>query len=85
MARERLDFLIVILKLVLVRQCDVPVPVPSHDGEAASIEAAVIKPSECAACAHRDGFDVIPVEEVNGMPPFEHHLVGKVSILNKLR
>ena len=85
MAGQRLDFLIVILILVLVSQRDVPVRVPGQDGEAASIEAAVIKPSEGAACAYRDGFDVIPVEEVNGMPPFEHHLVGKVSILNKLR
>ena len=74
MARQRLDFLIVILELVLVSQRDVSVRVPGHDGEAASIEAAVIKPSEGAARAYRDRLYVIPVEEVDWMPPFEHHL-----------
>ena len=82
MARQRLDFLIVILILVLVSQRDVSVRVPGQDGEAASVEAAVIKASEGAACAYRDGFDVIPVEEVNRMPPFEHHLENKMIILN---
>ena len=85
MARQRLYFLIVILELVLVSQRDVPVRVPGQDGEAASVEAAVIKPSEGAASAYRDRLYVIPVEEVDRMPPFEHHLVGKVSFLNKLR
>ena len=54
MARQRLYFLIVILKLVLVSQRDVPVRVPGQDGEAASVETAVIKPSERAASAYRD-------------------------------
>ena len=73
-ARQRLDFLVVILVLVLVSQRDVPVRVPGQDGETASIEAAVIKPSEGAARAYRDRLYVIPVEEVDWMPPFEHHL-----------
>ena len=83
MARQRLDFLIVILELVLVSQRDVSVRVPGHDGETASIEAAVVKPSEGAACAYRDGFYVISVEEVNRMPPLEHHLENKVSVLKE--
>ena len=83
MARQRLDFLIVILELVLVSQRDVSVRVPGHDCETASIEAAVVKPSESAACAYRDGFYVISVEEVNRMPPLEHHLENKVSVLKE--
>ena len=73
-ARQRLDFLVVILVLVLLSQRDVPVWVPGQDGEAASIEAAVIKPSEGAARAYRDRLYVIPVEEVDRMPPFKLHL-----------
>ena len=86
-ARQRLDFLVVILVLVLVSQRDVPVRVPGQDGETASIEAAVIKPSEGAARAYRDRLYVIPVEEVDWMPPFEHHLDGiKTHFkLNKLK
>ena len=74
MARQRLNFLIEVLVVVLVSQRDVPVPVPGQDGEAAPVEAAVVKASEGATRAYRDRFYVVPVEEVNRMPPFEHHL-----------
>ena len=49
MARQRLDFLIEVLVVVLVSQRDVPVPVPGQDGEAAPVEAAVVKASEGAS------------------------------------
>ena len=82
MARQRLDFLIVILILVLVSQRDVPVPVPRQDGEAAPVGAAVVKASEGATRAYRDRFYVVPVEEVNRMPPLELHLEDKIIILD---
>ena len=79
MAGQRLDLLVVVLILVLVAQVDLPVRVAGPDGEAAPVEAAVVEAREGAAGSHHHRLNVIPVEEVDRVPPFEHHLEHKME------
>ena len=73
-ARQGLDLLVVVLVLVLVPEVDAPVRVAGPDGEAAAVEAAVVKAREGAARPHHHRLYVVPVPEVCRVPPLEHHL-----------